>query len=115
MNTPLRVEITEKAQTQISVASAWWAENRPAATGAIREELDRILGLVRVQPEIGTHQPRQWSSYLTGRPEHLGYRARPGIIRVSFGAISRSIAWLRRNTIEPKGISDRHGRVADVG
>ena len=54
MNTPLRIEITEKAQTQISVASAWWAENRPLAPGAIREELDRILGLLRVQPEIGT-------------------------------------------------------------
>ena len=54
MNTPLRIEITDKAQTQISVASAWWAENRPAAPDAIREELDRILGLLRVQPEIGT-------------------------------------------------------------
>ena len=54
MNTPLRIEITEKAQTQISVASAWWAENRPAAPTAIREELDRILGFLRVQPEIGT-------------------------------------------------------------
>ena len=54
MNTPLRIEITERAQTQISVASAWWAENRPAATGAIGEELDRILGLLRVQSEIGT-------------------------------------------------------------
>ena len=54
MNTALRIEITEKAQTQISVASAWWAENRPLAPGAIREELDGILGLLRVQPEIGT-------------------------------------------------------------
>ena len=54
MNTPLRIEITEKAQTQISVASAWWTENRPGASDAIREELDRILGLLRVQPEIGT-------------------------------------------------------------
>ena len=54
MNSPRRIEITEKAQAQISVASAWWAENRPAAPGAIREELDRILGLLRVQPEIGT-------------------------------------------------------------
>ena len=54
MNTPLRVEVTDKAQTQIAVASAWWAENRPAAPDAIREELDRILGLLCVQPEIGT-------------------------------------------------------------
>ena len=58
MNAPLRIEITEKAQTQISVASAWWAENRPTAPGAISEELDRILGLLRVQPEIGTSARR---------------------------------------------------------
>ena len=48
MNTPLWIEITVKAQTQISVASAWWAENRPAAPDAIREELDYILGLLGV-------------------------------------------------------------------
>jgi hypothetical protein len=33
VNTPLRIDITEKAQTQIAVASAWWAEHRPAAPG----------------------------------------------------------------------------------
>ena len=54
MNTPLRIEITDKAQTQISVASAWWA----AARDAIREELDRILGLLCLQPEIGTRARR---------------------------------------------------------
>lgn len=53
MNTPLRIEITENAQTQISAAAAWWAENRRAAPDAIREELDRIFDLLRVQPEIG--------------------------------------------------------------
>ena len=58
MNTPLRIEITDKAQMQIAVASAWWAENRPAAPDAIREELDRILGLLCVQPEIGTRARR---------------------------------------------------------
>ncbi len=54
MSAPLRIEITEQAQTQISAASAWWGANRPAAPGAIHEELDRLLGLLRVQPEIGT-------------------------------------------------------------
>ena len=58
MNTPLRIEITDKAQTQIAVAAAWWAENRPAAPDAIREELDGILGLLCVQPEIGTRARR---------------------------------------------------------
>ena len=54
MNTPLRLEITDYAQAQISTAAAWWTENRPAAPDAIRDELDRILDLLRVQPAIGT-------------------------------------------------------------
>lgn len=115
MSAPLRIEITENAHTQISVASAWWAENRPAAPAAIREELDRGLGLLRVQPDIGTiarratlpgvrrvtalshsllrvlpcsrrcsssarflaHQPRQWSSNVTGRRTSGCTRRRP--------------------------------------
>jgi len=54
VNTPLRIEITDNAQAQISNAAAWWAENRPAAPDTIGEELDRILDLLRVQPAIGT-------------------------------------------------------------
>ena len=54
MTISLRIEITDDAQAQISTAAAWWAENRPAAPDAIREELDRILDLLRVQPAIGT-------------------------------------------------------------
>jgi plasmid stabilization system protein ParE len=54
VNTPLRVEITENAQAQISAAAEWWAKNRPAAPDAIRDELDRILALLRLQPAIGT-------------------------------------------------------------
>ena len=49
MNTPLRIEITDTAQAHIIVAAAWWAENRPAAPDAIRQDLDRILGLLCVQ------------------------------------------------------------------
>jgi plasmid stabilization system protein ParE len=58
VNTPLRIEITGNAQTQIEVAAAWWAENRPAAPDAIREELDSILALLCVQPEIGIRARR---------------------------------------------------------
>ena len=58
MITPLRIEITDQAQTHIAVAAAWWAENRPAAPDAIRQELDSILGLLCVQPEIGTKARR---------------------------------------------------------
>lgn len=50
MNTPLRVEVTDNAQAQITAAAAWWARNRPSAPGAIRDELDRTLELLRMQP-----------------------------------------------------------------
>ena len=58
MNTPLRIQITEKAQSEVAIAAAWWAENRPAAPDAIREELDRILVLLSVQPDMGTRARR---------------------------------------------------------
>jgi plasmid stabilization system protein ParE len=54
VNPPLRVEVTENAQAQISAAAAWWAKNRPAAPDAVRHDLDRILELLRRQPTIGT-------------------------------------------------------------
>src|SRR6266702_4454128 len=46
--------IADDARAQIAAAVSWWAENRPAASGAVREDLDRILGLLSVQPGIGT-------------------------------------------------------------
>ena len=58
MNAPLRIEITDRAQTHIAVAAAWWAANRPAAPDALRQELDHVLGLLCVQPEIGLRAPR---------------------------------------------------------
>ena len=53
MTRPLPVKLSGNAQTQIEEAAAWWAKKRPAAPGAIREELDRILGLLAVQPGMG--------------------------------------------------------------
>jgi plasmid stabilization system protein ParE len=58
VNAPLRIEITDDAQTQIAAASAWWGENRPTAPGAIVEDLDRILRLLCVQPAMGTRARR---------------------------------------------------------
>lgn len=58
MNTPLRIEITDDARMQIGAAVAWWAENRPTAPGAVLEDLDRILGLLCVQPAMGTRARR---------------------------------------------------------
>lgn len=58
MSTPLRVEITDDAQAQIAAAVAWWAANRPMAPGAVLDDLDRILGLLRVQPSMGARARR---------------------------------------------------------
>ena len=58
MKTPLRIDITEDARAQIEAAVAWWSENRPSAPGAVRDDLDRILGLLSVQPEMGTKARR---------------------------------------------------------
>ena len=54
VNSTLRIEITDEARAQIQQASTWWGENRPAAPDAVLEELDRILSLLAVQPEMGT-------------------------------------------------------------
>jgi len=54
VNPPLQIEITDDAQGHITAAAAWWAEHRPSAPGAVVEELDHVLGLLCVQPEMGT-------------------------------------------------------------
>lgn len=58
MKAPLRIEITDNARSQIAAAVAWWAENRPAAAGAILEDLDGILGLLAIEPAMGTRARR---------------------------------------------------------
>ena len=58
MTTPLRIEITDDARAQIAAAAGWWAENRPSAPGAVLQDLDRILGLLSVQPGMGTRARR---------------------------------------------------------
>lgn len=63
VNIPLRIEVADNARTQISAAATWWGKHRPAAPDAIREELDRVLELLRLQPDIGTLAHR---STLTG-------------------------------------------------
>jgi len=58
VSTPLQIEITDEARAQIAAAAAWWAENRPSAPEAVLEDLDRILGLLSVQPAMGTRARR---------------------------------------------------------
>jgi plasmid stabilization system protein ParE len=50
---PLQIEITELAKTQIGAAEDWWRLNRPKASNAIREELERASVLLSLQPDSG--------------------------------------------------------------
>jgi len=50
----LVVRIKPRAQRQIENAAEWWAENRPTAPGAIRNDLKASLDALVEQPDIGT-------------------------------------------------------------
>jgi plasmid stabilization system protein ParE len=50
----LVVRIKPRAQRQIEKAAEWWAENRAAAPGAIRNDLKAALDALVEQPGIGT-------------------------------------------------------------
>jgi plasmid stabilization system protein ParE len=50
----LAVRIKSRAQREIEQAAQWWADNRPAAPGAIRKDLEAALALLVDEPGIGT-------------------------------------------------------------
>ena len=58
MTLRLQIKVAGDAQAQIEEAAAWWAQNRPLAPGAVRQDLDRILGLLAVEPGIGARAKR---------------------------------------------------------
>lgn len=58
MTSPLEIKVSREAQAQIEETAAWWALNRPLAPGAVRQDLDRALGLLSVDPGIGARARR---------------------------------------------------------
>ncbi len=54
MTRAFQLDITDQAEQHILTATAWWSEHRPAAPGAVLEDLDHTLELLRMQPELGT-------------------------------------------------------------
>ena len=50
----LVVRIKPRAQREIERAAEWWAENRPAAPGAVRLDVEAALALLMEEPGIGT-------------------------------------------------------------
>jgi plasmid stabilization system protein ParE len=49
----LRLRVTRRAVAEIDRADAWWRRHRPAAAGAVRDDLRAALDLLRRQPDIG--------------------------------------------------------------
>lgn len=68
----LRVRVSARAAKQIAAAAEWWSQNRPAAPGAIRNDIGQSLTLLAEQPGIGT--------------EYRGTRL-PGVRRLLVGRI----------------------------
>lgn len=49
----LRVKISARAARQVQAAAGWWADNRPAAPGAIAADFGQAVALLAVQPGLG--------------------------------------------------------------
>jgi len=50
----LGVRIKPRAQREIERAAEWWAQNRLAAPGAVRKDVEAALALLVEEPGIGT-------------------------------------------------------------
>ena len=50
----LRIKVSKRASHQIQQAASWWAENRPAAPGAVRKDIGEALALLAQEPGIGS-------------------------------------------------------------
>lgn len=50
---PLEIFVSRRAAREIECVVQWWASNRPAAPGAVRQDLQASLNLLLMQPDIG--------------------------------------------------------------
>ena len=91
----LGVRIKPRAQREIERAAEWWADNRPAAVGAIRKDIEAALALLVEEPGIGTKIEIARADvvrrlYLTRVRYFLYYRVRGSFIEdVAFWHASR--------------------------
>jgi len=68
----LRVKISARAAGQVRRAAEWWAQNRPAAPGAIGADFGESVALLAEQPGMGAR--------------YEGARA-PGVRRLFLGRV----------------------------
>lgn len=83
----LIVRIKPRAEREIERAAEWWFENRPAALGAIRKDVEAALALLVEEPGIGTKIETARSDivrrlYLTRVRYFLYYRVRGNFLEV---------------------------------
>jgi plasmid stabilization system protein ParE len=83
----LGVRIKPRAQREIERAAEWWAENRPAAVGAVRKDIEAALALLVEEPGIGTKIETARPDvvrrlYLTRVRYFLYYRVRGNFLEV---------------------------------
>ncbi|MCE9635706.1 MAG: type II toxin-antitoxin system RelE/ParE family toxin [Planctomycetes bacterium] len=84
---PLPIVVTSRAAGEIDEASTWWVRNRPAAPGAIHEELTRAFALLAAQSRIGATArnaslPGVRRIHLDRVRYHVYYRVTPAAIEV---------------------------------
>lgn len=82
-----RLRVVPVAQRQIRQAAHWWQENRSAAPGLFREELERAFDLITTHPELGVRSPEVGSGrvrrlHLSGIRYYLYYRPEDDLISV---------------------------------
>jgi|SRR5665213_417133 len=81
------VRVTHRAANHIAQAVDWWEVNRPLAPGAVRDELEEAVAILKAQSEIGAvafsariQDVRR--IHLSRIHYFLYYRAQPGRIDV---------------------------------
>jgi plasmid stabilization system protein ParE len=83
----LELHITKRAARELNRIAEWWALNRPAAPGAVSEDLQAALALLIEQPNLGSLVPQASSTHV--RRFHVDrirywvyYRVRGGRLEV---------------------------------
>lgn len=79
--------IKARAKREIEKAAEWWAENRLAAPGAVRKDLEDALNILVEQPGVGTkvetgRSPQVRRFLLNRISYHLYYRVRRSELEV---------------------------------
>jgi plasmid stabilization system protein ParE len=91
----LGVRIKPRAQREIERAAEWWSQNRLAAPGAVRKDVEAALALLVEEPGIGTKVETPRSEivrrlYLPRVKYFVYYRVRGTVLEVvAFWHVSR--------------------------